>query len=86
MNNRIALCQCCVRVIQVNALALDDDNPPGRCPVCGRETCDCRGCLSDIPALARGDWAATSLQPHARKRATSWSADDGLVLEPGGGP
>ncbi|MGD0432554.1 MAG: hypothetical protein ABSA58_15840 [Acetobacteraceae bacterium] len=82
MNNRIALCQCCVRVIQVNALIPDDNNPPGRCPVCGGETCDCRGCLSNIPALARGDWAVTNLQPHSRKRAISWSADDGLVLAP----
>jgi hypothetical protein len=58
----------------------DANEPPGLCPNCGGGTCSCEACLASVAELARGNWTAAQLQPHAALRATGWTTDGGLLL------
>ena len=77
----MALCQGCCRLHPIAALIPDANHPgTGMCPICGAEACHCRGCLASVAALVAGDWEAARLQPHAARRAISWTADGGLIM------
>ena len=80
MNNRVALCQDCMRVHSVDVLIPDRNNPPGRCPVCRGDTCDAPCCIGSIPRLAAGDWRRSGIQKRLIPRCVSWAPDSGLVL------
>jgi hypothetical protein len=75
-----ALCQGCCRLHLVCDLIPDPNDPPGLCPSCRGQTCNCWGCLGSVAALKRGDWAHAGLQPHAAARAVSWTPDGGLAM------
>jgi hypothetical protein len=77
---RTAVCQSCARVHPIGALIPDANYPPGLCPVCGGDTCDCEACLSSIQYLTMGAWDRSPLEPQVANRAVAWTADGGLVL------
>jgi hypothetical protein len=77
-----ALCQDCLRLQPLASLVPDANDPPGLCPACGGQTCDCPACLASVAELERGNWFG--LQSHAAQRAISWSPEGGLVLRPNG--
>jgi hypothetical protein len=84
MNGRMVLCQGCLRVHLVSALILDANDPPGLCPDCQSQTCDCRGCLGSVLFLKMKVWASSGIQPRLIPSVISWTADGGLVLKAGG--
>jgi len=40
-----ALCQNCLRLLPLSILVPDDNDPPGLCPACGGQTCNCVSCM-----------------------------------------
>jgi hypothetical protein len=77
-----ALCQDCLRLHLVCDLIPDGNDPPGLCPVCRGQCCDCTACMSEAAALLRGDdkTAARNLQPQFRHRLLRWSASEGATF------
>lgn len=48
---RWALCQNGCGLIDQTRLIPDADDPPGRCPTCKGQSCDCYSCLSEGVAV-----------------------------------
>lgn len=49
---RWAMCQNGCGMVEQTRLIPDDDDPPGRCPTCKGQTCECPSCLVEgIAAL-----------------------------------
>lgn len=74
--SRRALCQDCLRAHDVAALKCDAGDPPGRCPACGGQACDCNFCLVGIAALEAGQF---DLPMFTGTPIASWSAAGGAV-------
>lgn len=72
-----ALCQDCLRLHRLTALIPDDKDPPGLCPACRGQTCDCTSCMSSVHRLADGDFRNAGLQ--RPDEIISWTPDGGAV-------
>ena len=46
-SNDVALCQDGCGIIPVTDLVPDENDPPGRCPHCNGQTCQCDACVGD---------------------------------------
>jgi hypothetical protein len=76
----IAICQDCCRVHKLDALIPSASDPPGLCPACNGQTCNCHECIASIASLDHGDWHSSMLQPHAAARVISWTPEGGLIM------
>jgi hypothetical protein len=73
-----ALCQDCLRVLACTDLTPDANDPPGLCPHCEGQTCNCHSCLASLPALMRGNFYAAGLINPVR--IESWTPAGGAVV------
>lgn len=70
----VALCGDCLRLLDVGDLLPDDNDPPGRCPHCNGQTCNCFMCLETATDLMRGNLRSDRLQ----RPIAGWSLKDGI--------
>lgn len=54
-----AVCQDCGQVWPVQALDTDNNCPPGRCPQCAGQTCDCFACSEWVAFRTERAWSLT---------------------------
>jgi hypothetical protein len=71
-----ALCQDCLRLQPVSSLVPCENDPPGLCPACNGQTCDCASCMRTSFELEAGIFGSLLRGPAAYQ---SWSADGGIV-------
>ncbi|HYC64808.1 MAG TPA: hypothetical protein VEC14_08770 [Reyranellaceae bacterium] len=72
------LCQDCLRVLDVGDLVPAENDPPGHCPQCGGQACECEMCLGAIRSLRLGHYACVPLQDG--RVIVRWSGKDGAVI------
>jgi hypothetical protein len=71
-----ALCQDCLRLQPLSCLVPCDNDPPGLCPSCGGQTCDCAPCMRASFDLEAGIFSGGIRDPETIE---SWSAAGGVV-------
>jgi hypothetical protein len=75
----IALCQDCLRVVEVS---LSDykaaDWGQGMC-VCGGDTCHCETCIHTIEFLEKWDWSKICLE--FKKPIIAWAPEAGRLVQ-----
>jgi hypothetical protein len=71
-----ALCQDCLRLQPVSSLVPCENDPPGLCPACGGQTCDCAPCMRASFDLEAGIFSGGIRNPETIE---SWSAAGGIV-------
>lgn len=85
----VALCQDCLRLHDVADLVPDDNDPPGLCPRCGGQTCNCLLCLDLAMDLMRGNFLPKAgrnfLSGGLQKPIAGWSLKDGVRPETSAG-
>jgi hypothetical protein len=72
-----ALCQDCLRVIPLDQLVPDANDPPGRCPHCGGSTCTCEACVYNMVDLRAGRFDRIAMKPWLK--VVAWSEHDGAT-------
>lgn len=73
---RRALCLDCLRAPAFAALKCDAGDPPGLCPGCNGQTCDCNSCLVTIAELEAGNLKPVGI---VGLGLASWTAEGGGV-------
>lgn len=73
-----ALCQDCLRILPKDELLPSENDPPGRCPHCNGQTCECDACMADAAGLRRGELNSVGLV--AGLRLVAWTPEDGATI------
>lgn len=73
-----ALCQDCLRIVPKDRLLPSDNQPPGLCPSCQGQTCDCPSCMAEAQVLRSGDLNSVGLV--AGHRLAAWSPETGGII------
>jgi hypothetical protein len=73
-----ALCQNCLRVVDVTLADYEAaDYGQGMC-ICGGEVCNCSSCQYDIERLEKWNWARPF--PYFKKPILFWTPEEGGTL------